>query len=73
MVLPRFQQGRDLSAGYGNVHVLRDVDLDVAEAEIVAQLGSNGAGKSTLNNVLSGICPPFAGSVRFGGEATLRA
>ena len=60
---------RDLSAGYGNVHVLRGVDLDVAEGEIVALLGSNGAGKSTLNNVLSGICPPFAGSVRFGGEA----
>jgi branched-chain amino acid transport system ATP-binding protein len=76
MVLPRVSskesrvlEVRELSAGYGNVHVLRGVDLDVAEGEIVALLGSNGAGKSTLNNVLSGICPPFAGSVRFGGEA----
>jgi len=60
---------RNLSAGYGSVHILRGVDLDVGEGEIVALLGSNGAGKSTLNNVLSGIYAPFAGSVRFGGEA----
>ena len=56
---------RDLCAGYGAIQILRGVNLDVAQGEIVTLLGSNGAGKSTLNNVLSGILPPSAGSVRF--------
>jgi branched-chain amino acid transport system ATP-binding protein len=59
---------RDLCAGYGAIQILRGVNLDVAQGEIVTLLGSNGAGKSTLNNVLSGILPPSAGSVRFDGE-----
>ena len=64
----RMLEVRDLSAGYGAIQILRGVNLDVGKGEIVALLGSNGAGKSTLNNVLSGICPPIAGSVRFDGE-----
>ncbi len=59
---------RDLSAGYGRVHVLRGVSIDVAQGEIVALLGSNGAGKSTLNNNVSGLYRPFGGSVRFDGR-----
>ena len=59
---------RDLCAGYGAIQILRGVNLDVAQGEIVTLLGSNGAGKSTLNNVLSGILPPSAGIVRFDGE-----
>ncbi len=59
---------RDLRAGYGQVQVLHGVDLDVAEGEIVALLGSNGAGKSTLNNNVSGIFWPFGGSIRLSGE-----
>lgn len=58
---------RGLRAGYGQVEVLRGVDLDVGAHEIVAVLGSNGAGKSTLNNNLSGIYKPFGGTIRFDG------
>ena len=58
---------RGLFAGYGQVEVLRGIDLDVAAGEVVAVLGSNGAGKSTLNNNLSGLYRPFAGSIRFEG------
>ena len=39
---------RNLRAGYGQVEILRGVDLDVAGGEIVAVLGSNGVGKSTF-------------------------
>ena len=59
---------RGLEAGYGQVKILRGIDIDVAEGEIVAVLGSNGAGKTTLNNNISGLYRPFAGSVHFAGE-----
>lgn len=59
---------RGLHAGYGLVEVLRGIDLDVHEGEIVAVLGANGVGKTTLNRVLSGLIAPRGGSVRFRGE-----
>ena len=59
---------RGLQAGYGEVAVLRGVDLDLRKGEIVALLGANGAGKSTLNNNLSGLYRPMAGKVQFLGR-----
>lgn len=59
---------RGLRGGYGQVEVLRGVDLNVHAGEIVALLGSNGAGKSTLNNVLCGIYPAWSGTVQFDGH-----
>jgi predicted ABC-type transport system involved in lysophospholipase L1 biosynthesis ATPase subunit len=50
------------------VHALRGVDLDVARGEMVAVVGPSGCGKSSLLNVLAGIDPPTAGSVRLLGE-----
>ena len=64
---------RNLRGGYGQVEVLRGVDLAVQPGEMVALLGSNGAGKSTLNNVVSGIYPAWAGSVVFDGHDLTRA
>jgi branched-chain amino acid transport system ATP-binding protein len=57
-----------LRGGYSAVEVLRGVDLQVAQGEIVALLGSNGAGKTTLNNVMCGIYPAWGGSVQFDGK-----
>ena len=59
---------RGLKAGYGKVEILRGIDLDLSQGEIVAVLGSNGVGKSTLNNNISGLYKPFSGSIRFKGE-----
>jgi len=59
---------RRLHAGYGSAEILRGIDLDVAQGEIVAVLGSNGVGKSTLNNNISALYRPFAGSIRFEGQ-----
>ena len=56
---------KSLRGGYGQVEVLRGIDLTVQSGEIVALLGSNGAGKSTLANVVCGIYPAWGGSVQF--------
>jgi len=61
-----------LVAGYGGADVLRGIDLEVGESEIVAILGANGAGKSTLNRAISGVLRARRGSVRFAGRAIER-
>ena len=58
---------RKLHAGYGSMEILRGIDLDVGQGEIIAVLGSNGVGKSTLNNTISALNRPFSGSIRFQG------
>ena len=58
----------NLSAAYGAVQVLWDVNLEVGDGEIVALIGSNGAGKSTLLATISGLMRARAGVVRFGSE-----
>jgi branched-chain amino acid transport system ATP-binding protein len=50
-------QTRQLSAGYGPVTVLHDLDLVVNEGEIVVILGANGAGKTTTMRAVSGTIP----------------
>ncbi|MCU7729906.1 ABC transporter ATP-binding protein [Actinoplanes sp. KI2] len=59
---------RNLSAGYGRVQVLWDVDLSVGEREIVALVGPNGAGKTTLLRALSGMTPIRGGTAEFRGR-----
>ena len=57
-----------LHAGYGEVEILRGIDLVVSAGDIVAVLGSNGAGKSTLNMTISGLVPARQGSIAFDGR-----
>jgi branched-chain amino acid transport system ATP-binding protein len=57
-----------LSAGYGHVEVLWDVDLNVSDGEIVALVGSNGAGKTTLLRAVSGLIDVTGGEVMFDGD-----
>jgi branched-chain amino acid transport system ATP-binding protein len=60
---------RGLRAAYGDVQVLRGIDLDVAPGEIVALVGANGAGKSTLLRCISGLLGPVGGSIQFNGRS----
>ncbi|MBI2466624.1 MAG: ATP-binding cassette domain-containing protein [Candidatus Rokubacteria bacterium] len=53
---------------YGDVCALDGVSLAVREGEFVSVIGPNGAGKTTLINVLAGLLPPNAGTVRFKGR-----
>jgi ABC-type branched-subunit amino acid transport system ATPase component/sugar phosphate permease len=58
---------RRLRAGYGQLDVLLDIDLDLEDGEMLALLGSNGAGKSTLLRTISSLLVPSAGTVMFDG------
>jgi branched-chain amino acid transport system ATP-binding protein len=60
---------RGLRAGYGEVEVLKGVDLGVATGELVALVGANGAGKSTLLKCISGLVLPTAGTIRLGRQS----
>jgi branched-chain amino acid transport system ATP-binding protein len=59
---------KNLSAGYGRVQVLWNVDLRVGEREIVALVGPNGAGKTTLLRALSGVAQIREGTLEFRGR-----
>ncbi len=59
---------RGLRSGYRNYEVLQDIDLTVAEGEIVCLLGHNGAGKSTLLKAIFGLLPVTGGEVNVAGR-----
>ena len=59
---------QNLNLGYGDIQVLWDINLGMAEKEVVALAGSNGAGKSTLMKGILGILKPISGSIRFFGK-----
>ncbi|HET9730988.1 MAG TPA: ATP-binding cassette domain-containing protein [Acidimicrobiia bacterium] len=61
---------RGLRAGYGNVEIVRDLDLHVDEGEVVALLGPNGAGKTTTISTLSGELRALGGDVQVLGTST---
>jgi len=59
---------KGLCAGYGDVPVLRGVDLSIAAGSITALIGANGAGKTTLLRTISGIIPTEAGAISYDGR-----
>ncbi|WP_435129110.1 ABC transporter ATP-binding protein [Halobaculum sp. D14] len=59
---------RGLDAGYGDLQILSDVDLDVAAEEYVTIVGPNGAGKSTVMKSVFGLTTYMDGSIEFDDE-----
>jgi ribose transport system ATP-binding protein len=59
---------RELSKGFFEVPVLRDISFGVRRGETLGIVGENGAGKSTLINILGGILTRDAGELWFEGE-----
>ena len=62
----------NLSAGYGDMQVLFDINLNVEEGEVVSLVGSNGAGKTTLLRIISGFLPVMKGSISYLGKDLLK-
>jgi polar amino acid transport system ATP-binding protein len=59
---------RGLRKSFGTVDVLRGIDLDVAEHEVVCVIGASGSGKSTLLRCINLTEPIDAGDIWVGGE-----
>jgi len=57
-----------ISAGYGEVQILREVSLEVPAGGIVTVVGANGAGKTTTIRAISGTLPLLGGRLRFQDE-----
>jgi putative ABC transport system ATP-binding protein len=54
--------------GSEDIHVLRDLNLQVRAGEFLALMGPSGSGKSTLLNLLGGLDHPTSGTISIGGE-----
>ncbi len=61
-----------IAGGYGEVDILRGIDLVVQPGEIVTVAGTNGAGKSTLIKAIMGLVKRCRGRVVFDGHDLLR-
>ena len=63
---------RGLRKTYGDLEVLRGIDLEVAPGEVVGLLGPNGAGKTTMVSIVAGLRQADGGQVTVGGIDALR-
>jgi ABC-type Fe3+/spermidine/putrescine transport system ATPase subunit len=59
---------RGVSKTFGPATVLRDINFDVLEGEILVLLGASGSGKTTILRVISGLEMPDSGTVLFHGK-----
>jgi len=57
-----------LHTGYGDVPIVRGIDMAVDERQIGAVVGANGAGKTTTMRAVAGILPSWRGEIRLEGE-----
>jgi len=59
---------RGINTHYGAAHILKDVDLEIYDGEMVCLLGGNASGKTTTLKTILGMVLPSGGSVHIGGE-----
>jgi sulfate transport system ATP-binding protein len=59
---------RNVSKKFGTFEALKNVDLSVGDAELVALLGPSGSGKTTLLRIIAGLDTPDSGSILLNGE-----
>ena len=59
-------QLRDVSMGYGERVLFKDLNLDIYRGEKVALIGANGIGKSTLFKIIMNEINPLSGDIKFG-------
>lgn len=59
---------KDISKSYSGVQVLKGVNIDLSEGEVLCFVGENGAGKSTLIKIISGAIQADGGTIKYFGK-----
>jgi branched-chain amino acid transport system ATP-binding protein len=59
---------KGLEVSYGELTILKDVNFEVADGELISIIGANGAGKTTLLKALSGLIMPRSGEILYNNE-----
>ena len=59
---------QNITAGYDKNVILKDLDFQVEEGELVSLLGSSGCGKTTTLRLIAGFSTPMSGKFMFGGQ-----
>lgn len=62
---------KGLQAWYGESHILHDMNLSVAQGEVVTLLGRNGAGRTTTLRAIMGLTGRRSGSIKINGIETI--
>jgi branched-chain amino acid transport system ATP-binding protein len=70
---PPILQVRGLARSFDGVHVIRDVDLELAGGTVLGVVGPNGAGKTTLLNLLDGVLRADRGVIELDGRDITRS
>lgn len=63
---------KGLNTYYGESHILRDVDMNIKQGEMICLIGRNGVGKTTLLKSLIGLLTPRRGEIIFNGDLVNR-
>jgi ABC-type branched-subunit amino acid transport system ATPase component len=61
----------NVTMAFGGLTVVSELDLKVAEGEVVSVIGPNGAGKTTLFNLITGVYRPTSGDIVFDGRSII--
>ncbi|HKX43366.1 MAG TPA: ATP-binding cassette domain-containing protein, partial [Burkholderiaceae bacterium] len=59
---------RNVRRSYGNVHILKGIDIEVESGDFLILVGPSGCGKSTLLSIIAGLDKPTEGAVHIGGR-----
>lgn len=59
---------KDLTGGYSRIPVLKNINFEIKDGELVGLIGLNGAGKSTTIKHVMGLLKPFEGDIRLDGQ-----
>ena len=65
-------QIKGLNTYYGESHILRDIDMNINQGEMICLIGRNGVGKTTLLKSLIGLLSPRRGEILFNGDLVNR-
>ena len=63
---------KNLSKSFGDLNVLRGIDLTIKKGEVLVVIGPSGSGKSTFLNMIGGLDIPSAGKLFVGGKNLFR-